>query len=91
MEACDAEACTMPGLCTRRLGNPKGALGYDEKALSLKPGFPDALAYDGEAWLQLSNLPRAVRQYTPLVKASSRNASEPLDAISAYANDNASG
>jgi tetratricopeptide (TPR) repeat protein len=86
-----AEAYSMLGFCMRKLGNVKAAFGYYEKALLLKPNFPEAREYYGEAFLQAGNLARAVQQYVILYKAGSKNAVELLDQISDYANKHAGG
>jgi len=81
-----AEAYSMLGYCTRKLGDLTKAVGYYETALKLKPNFPEAREYFGETYLELGNLAKAVQQYIWLEKAGSRNAKELLEKISDYVN-----
>jgi len=46
-----AEAYNMLGYCTRKLGNVQKAFSYYDTALRLRPNFPEAREYYGEAWL----------------------------------------
>ena len=81
-----AEAYNMLGFCTRKMGNVAGAFAFYEKALQLKPNFPEAREYYGEAYLQQGDLAKAVQQYIILEKAGSKNASELLDKINDFVN-----
>src|ERR1700731_1941060 len=45
------EAWNYVGYTSRKLGDYDDALAAYDKALSLKPGYPDALEYRGEAYL----------------------------------------
>ena len=69
-----AEAYNMLGFCTRKMGNVAGAFAFYEKALQLKPNFPEAREYYGEAYLQQGDLAKAVQQYIILQKGGSKNA-----------------
>jgi tetratricopeptide (TPR) repeat protein len=81
-----AEAYNMLGFCTRKMGNVAGAFAYYEKALKLKPNFPEAREYYGEAYLEQGDLAKAVQQYIILQKAGSKNASELLEKIDTFVN-----
>ncbi len=81
-----AEAYNMLGFCTRKTGNARGAFPYYEKALSLRPDFPEAREYYGEAQLQAGNVAKAVQQYLILYKAGSEEAAELLEKIDEYVN-----
>ena len=76
----------MLGFCTRKLGNVDEAFTYYEKALKIKPNFPEAREYYGEAYLQQGNLAKAVQQYIILEKAGSKNARELLEKIDDFVN-----
>jgi tetratricopeptide (TPR) repeat protein len=81
-----AEAYNMLGFCTRKMGNVSGAFAYYEKALQLKPNFPEAREYYGEAYLQQGDLAKAVQQYIILEKAGNKNARELLEKIDDFVN-----
>jgi tetratricopeptide (TPR) repeat protein len=68
------------------MGNVAGAFAYYEKALKLKPNFPEAREYYGEAYLEQGDLAKAVQQYIILQKAGSKNASELLEKIDTFVN-----
>lgn len=81
-----AEAYNMLGFCTRKLGNTADAFTYYDKALQLKPNFPEAREYYGEAYLQAGDLTKAVQQYVILQKAGSKYAKDLFEDIDAYVN-----
>jgi tetratricopeptide (TPR) repeat protein len=60
------EAWNYVGYTSRKLGNYDDALAAYDKALSLKPGYPDALEYRGEAYLGMSRVPDAQQAYLDL-------------------------
>jgi len=60
------EAWNYVGYTNRKLGNYDVALAAYEKALSLKPGYPDALEYRGEAFLGLNRVADAQQAYLDL-------------------------
>jgi tetratricopeptide (TPR) repeat protein len=68
------------------MGNVNGAFAYYETALKLKPNFPEAREYYGEAYLQQGNLAKAVQQYIILEKAGNKNARELLEKIADFVN-----
>jgi tetratricopeptide (TPR) repeat protein len=81
-----AEAYNMLGFCTRKMGDVSGAFAYYDKALQLKPNFPEAREYYGEAYLQQGDLAKAVQQYIILEKAGTKNARELLEKIDDFVN-----
>src|SRR5207248_1675610 len=54
------EAWNYVGYSNRKLGNYDAALAAYEKALTLKPGYADAIEYRGEAYLDLYASNRAL-------------------------------
>jgi tetratricopeptide (TPR) repeat protein len=60
------EAWNYVGYTSRKLGNYEDALAAYGKALSLKPGYADALEYRGEAYLGMSRIPDAQQAYLDL-------------------------
>ena len=60
------EAWNYVGYTSRKLGNYDDALAAYGKALSLKPGYADALEYRGEAYLGMSRIPDAQQAYLDL-------------------------
>jgi len=51
------------GYTNRHLGNYDAALSAYEQALALRPGYPDALEYRGEAFLGLNRIADAKQAY----------------------------
>jgi tetratricopeptide (TPR) repeat protein len=60
------EAWNYVGYTNRKLGNYDAALTAYEQALTLKPGYPDALEYRGEAFLGLNRISDAQQAYLDL-------------------------
>ena len=60
------EAWNYVGYTSRKLGNYDIALAAYDKALALKPGYPDALEYRGEAFLGVNRLDDAKQAYLDL-------------------------
>jgi tetratricopeptide (TPR) repeat protein len=54
------------GFCQRTLGDSEAALKSYERALKLEPGFPQAIEYRGEAYLNLGRLEEAKAAYLDL-------------------------
>jgi tetratricopeptide (TPR) repeat protein len=54
------------GFALRKTGEPAKALEMYEKALTLAPGFPDAIEYRGEAFLALNRIDDAKAAYLEL-------------------------
>jgi tetratricopeptide (TPR) repeat protein len=60
------EAWNYVGYTNRHLGNYDVALSAYERALTLRPGYPDALEYRGEAFLGLNRIADAKQAYLDL-------------------------
>jgi tetratricopeptide (TPR) repeat protein len=60
------EAWNYVGYTNRKLGNYDAALTAYEQALTLKPGYPEALEYRGEAFLGLNRISDAQQAYLDL-------------------------
>jgi len=71
------EAWNYVGYTNRKLGNYDAALTAYEQALTLKPGYPDALEYRGEAFLGLNRISDAQQAYLDLF-ASNRGLADKL-------------
>lgn len=54
------------GFCQRMLGDNEAALKSYERALKIEPGFPQAVEYRGEAYLNLGKLEEAKAAYMDL-------------------------
>jgi tetratricopeptide (TPR) repeat protein len=54
------------GFCQRTLGDNEAALASYDKALKIEPGFPQAVEYRGEAYLNLGKLEDAKAAYLDL-------------------------
>ena len=54
------------GFCQRTLGDNEAALKSYERALKIEPGFPQAIEYRGEAYLNLGRLEEAKAAYLDL-------------------------
>jgi tetratricopeptide (TPR) repeat protein len=61
-----AEAWNSLGYTQRKLGSYDDSLASYAKALDLKPGYPEALEYRGEAYLRLNRLHDAKQAYLDL-------------------------
>ena len=88
------EAWNYVGYTSRKLGHYEEALAAYDKALTLKPGFADALEYRGEAYLALSRVPDAQQAYLDLYAGNRALAGKLLAAMKSWAADqraNASG
>jgi len=60
------EAWNYVGYTSRKLGHYEDALAAYDKALSLKPGYTDALEYRGEAFLAMNRISDAQQAYLDL-------------------------
>lgn len=60
------EAWNYVGYTNRKLGNYDAALTAYEQALTLKPGYPEAVEYRGEAFLGLNRITDAQQAYLDL-------------------------
>jgi len=61
-----AEAWNALGYTQRKLGSYDDSLASYAKALELKPGYPEALEYRGEAYLRLNRIKEAKQAYLDL-------------------------
>jgi Tetratricopeptide repeat len=55
----NADAWNMLGYSTRKSGNAKAAIGLYNKALTINPNHLGALEYQGEAFVELKQIPKA--------------------------------
>lgn len=65
-DAESAEAWNGLGFCQRKLGDYDAALASYDQAFKLKPGYPEAIEYRGEAYLGLGRLDDAKNAYLEL-------------------------
>jgi tetratricopeptide (TPR) repeat protein len=79
-----AEAWNYLGYTNRKLGSYDQALAAYQKALALKPGYPDAIEYQGEAYLGMSHLPDAKQSYLDLYATNRELAQKLLNAMHAW-------
>ncbi len=78
------EAWNYVGYSNRKLGNYDAALAAYEKALSLKPGYADALEYRGEAYLGLNRISDAQQAYLDLYASNRALAAKLLSAMKSW-------
>jgi tetratricopeptide (TPR) repeat protein len=78
------EAWNYVGYTNRKLGNYDDALAAYDKALSIKPGYPDALEYRGEAYLGLGRIPDAQQAYLDLYAGNRALAGKLLSAMKSW-------
>ena len=62
------------GFCYRKTGDYVKALEMYDRALALKPGFPDAIEYRGEAYLGLNRVDDAKKAYLEILAADRKQA-----------------
>jgi tetratricopeptide (TPR) repeat protein len=79
-----AEAWNSLGYTQRQLGSYDDALASYAKALDLKPGYPEALEYRGEAYLRLNRLPAAKQAYLDLFAKNRKIAATLLDSMKVW-------
>ena len=79
------EAWNYVGYTSRKLGDYDDALAAYDKALSLKPGYPDALEYRGEAYLAVGRIPDAQQAYLDLYAGNRALAGKLLTAMKSWA------
>jgi tetratricopeptide (TPR) repeat protein len=79
-----AEAWNSLGYTQRKLGAFDDALASYAKALELKPGYPEALEYRGEAYLRLNRIHDAKQAYLDLFVSNRAIAATLLDAMKAW-------
>jgi tetratricopeptide (TPR) repeat protein len=78
------EAWNYVGYTSRKLGNYDVALAAYDKALALKPGYPDALEYRGEAFLGVNRLADAKQAYLDLFAGNRALADKLLGAMKGW-------
>jgi tetratricopeptide (TPR) repeat protein len=76
-----AEAWNSLGYTQRKLGAYDDALASYARALDLKPGYPEALEYRGEAYLRLNRLHDAKQAYLDLFAKDRKIAATLLDSM----------
>jgi tetratricopeptide (TPR) repeat protein len=75
------QAWTMLGYTLRKSGEFGESLAAYDRALELRPGFPEALEYRAEAYLGLGRLEEAQEAYMDLLRADREHADELLGAM----------
>jgi tetratricopeptide (TPR) repeat protein len=78
------EAWNYVGYTSRKLGNYDAALTAYGQALTLKPGYPDALEYRGEAFLGLNRVSDAQQAYLDLFAGNRALADKLLTAMKGW-------
>ena len=81
------EAWNYVGYTNRKLGHYDEALAAYDKALTLKPGYADALEYRGEAYLALNRIPDAQQAYLDLYAGNRALAGKLLTAMKSWVAD----
>jgi tetratricopeptide (TPR) repeat protein len=79
-----AEAWNSLGYTQRKLGAYDDALASYARALDLKPGYPEALEYRGEAYLRLNRLHDAKQAYLDLFAKNRKIAATLLDSMKVW-------
>jgi tetratricopeptide (TPR) repeat protein len=79
-----AEAWNALGYTQRKLGSFDDALASYAKALELKPGYPEALEYRGEAFLRLNRIQDAKQAYLDLFASNRKIAATLLESMQVW-------
>lgn len=79
-----AEAWNALGYTQRKLGSLDDSLASYAKALELKPGYPEALEYRGEAFLRLNRLHDAKQAYLDLFAGNRKIAAILLESMKVW-------
>lgn len=79
-----AEAWNALGYTQRRLGSLDDSLASYAKALELKPGYPEALEYRGEAYLRLNRIHDAKQAYLDLFASNRKIAAILLESMKGW-------
>jgi tetratricopeptide (TPR) repeat protein len=85
------EAWNYLGYTSRKLGRYDDALAAYDKALAIKPGYPDALEYRGEALLAVGRIPDAQQAYLDLYVGNRALAGKLLTAMKSWASTQRAG
>ena len=75
------------GFAYRKTGDYAKALEMYDKALTLKPGFPDAIEYRGEAYLGLNRVDDAKQAYLEILAADRKQADTLMAAMQKWVAD----
>jgi tetratricopeptide (TPR) repeat protein len=75
------------GYTSRKTGDYAKALQMYDKALSLAPGFPDAIEYRGVAYLKLNRIEDAKKAYLDLFARDRKQADELMKAMNQWVSD----
>ena len=75
------------GFSYRKTGDYAKALEMYDKALTLKPGFPDAIEYRGEAYLGLNRVDDAKQAYLEILAADRKQADTLMAAMQKWIAD----
>jgi tetratricopeptide (TPR) repeat protein len=78
------EAWNYVGYTSRKLGHYDDALAAYDRALALKPGYPDAIEYRGEAYLAVHRLDEAKKAYLDLFAGNRALADKLLTAMKGW-------
>jgi tetratricopeptide (TPR) repeat protein len=81
-----AEAWNALGYTQRKLGAMNDSLASYAKALELKPGYPEALEYRGEAYLRLNRIEDAKQAYLDLFAGNRKIAATLLQSMQEWLN-----
>jgi tetratricopeptide (TPR) repeat protein len=79
-----AQAWNGVGYTNRKLGDYKTALAAYDKALKLRPGYPEATEYRGEAYLALNRVEDAKQAYLDLFAENRELAGRLLDSMKVW-------
>jgi tetratricopeptide (TPR) repeat protein len=72
------------GYASRKLGNYKAALAAYDKAIELRPGYPEATEYRGEAYLALNRTEDAKQAYLDLFSANRTLAAKLIESMKTW-------
>jgi tetratricopeptide (TPR) repeat protein len=81
------EAWNYVGYTSRKVGKYDDALLAYDRALSLKPGYPEAIEYRAHAYLGLNRLSEAKEAYLTLYAGNRKLAAQLLSAMQAWVGD----
>ena len=79
-----AEAWNALGYTQRKLGSYDDALASYGRALDLKPGYPEALEYRGEAYLRLNRIQDVKQTYLDLFASNRKIAAVLLESVKSW-------
>ncbi|HEV2700537.1 MAG TPA: tetratricopeptide repeat protein [Steroidobacteraceae bacterium] len=79
-----AAAWNALGYTQRKLGSYDDALASYARALELKPGYPEALEYRGEAYLRLNRIQEAKQTYLDLFSSNRKIAATLLESMKSW-------